>query len=219
MTRSLEKSKAIALRKEGKSYSQIKRELKVSKSTLGVWLVNMPLSSKRIKELRNNSEERIENYRNTMKRKKESRLEKVYEIIKADIPTLSKREIILSGLFLYWGEGEKSLSPSVSLSNTDPSMLTFYMRWLKALDVPLEKVRVVLHLYADMEQGRFIEFWSKTLGLPKSCFRKPYIKKSNLVDLTYKNGFGYGTCMIKYGSQELKNRIMMSLKYLGNLYA
>jgi hypothetical protein len=219
MAKALKKSRAIFLRKQGKSYSQIKNELGVSKSTLSFWLADMPLSRQRINELRSNSEIRIERYRNTMREKKEKRLEKAYELAKIDISLLSKREIILCGLFLYWGEGEKSLQPSVALSNTDPIMLRFYLEWLKALDVPLTDLKLVLHLYADMEEAKAIDFWSKSLNLPKIYFRKSYVKKSSLIGLSYKNGFGHGTCMIRYGSQKLKNKIMMSLKYLGGLYA
>lgn len=219
MVKALKKSRAIFLRKQGKSYSQIKKELGVSKSTLSFWLSDMPLSRQRINELRSNSEIRIEKYRNTMKLKREKCLEKAYELAKIDISSLSKREIILCGLFLYWGEGEKGLQPSVALSNTDPSVLRFYLEWLKALGVNSGDLKIVLHLYADMNEAESLDFWSKTLGLPKKCFRKSYIKKSSLLGLSYKSGFGRGTCMIRYGSQKLKNKIMMSLKYLGGLYA
>jgi hypothetical protein len=214
----IKKSKAIFLRKQGKSYSQIKKELGISKSTLSGWLFDMPLSPERIKELRDNSAERIENYRNTMRKKKEKRLEDVYIKVKIDFSTLSKREIILCGIFLYWGEGEKSTRSSISFANTDPAMLRFYLEWLKALNVPIQDIKAILHIYADMNESESIKFWSESLKLPISCFRKTQIKKSNLLDLSYKNGFGHGTCMIRYGKQDLKNYIAMSLKYFGDLY-
>jgi len=69
MARRLDKEKAIKLRLEGQSYSQIKAELGVSKSTLSGWLGDYPLSSERINELRAHSFKRIERYRNTMQRK------------------------------------------------------------------------------------------------------------------------------------------------------
>ncbi len=52
MAKFKEREKTIALRKEKQiSYSQIKKILKVSKSTLGLWLRNYSLSEERIKEL------------------------------------------------------------------------------------------------------------------------------------------------------------------------
>lgn len=46
MVRSKNKLKAITLRKKGMSYSQIKTEIGISKSTLSGWLSDMPLSKK-----------------------------------------------------------------------------------------------------------------------------------------------------------------------------
>lgn len=59
MARKLDKQRAILLRKRGYSYSQIKNKLGISKSTLSGWLYDIPLSEKRIRELRDLSPQRI----------------------------------------------------------------------------------------------------------------------------------------------------------------
>jgi len=69
MAKFREREKAIALRKERQmSYSQIKKILKVSKSTLSLWLRNYPLPEEKIKELQKKGWERseaaIERFRN-----------------------------------------------------------------------------------------------------------------------------------------------------------
>ena len=68
------KEKALKMRKQGMSYSQIRAEVKVSKSTLSLWLRDLPLSNARIRELRDFSAVRIEKCRNTKAEKKQSRL-------------------------------------------------------------------------------------------------------------------------------------------------
>ena len=73
MARFKDHQKALDLRKQGMSYTQIKKTLKVGKSTLSVWLRKYPLSKERIKELRNNNERRIEKFRETMKQKKQEK--------------------------------------------------------------------------------------------------------------------------------------------------
>ena len=88
------------MRQKGMSYSQIKEKIKVSKSTLSGWLSDMPLSEKRIKELRDFSPVRIEHYRNTMRAKKDARLEEVYKKVSKDIGVLSKRDLFLLALYL-----------------------------------------------------------------------------------------------------------------------
>jgi len=74
MARFKDREKAIILRKQGMSYSQIKKILKVGKSTLSTWLKDYPLSKQRIRELRDWSEQRIERCRETKRKKKEKRL-------------------------------------------------------------------------------------------------------------------------------------------------
>src|SRR3989344_3183192 len=103
MARKKDKQKVLAMRAKGMSYSQIKEKIKISKSTLSAWLKDLPLSEKRIKELRDNNPIRIEKFRNTMRAKKEIRLGKVYKKVASDICDLSKRDLFLAGLFLYWG--------------------------------------------------------------------------------------------------------------------
>ena len=114
MARKLDKQKAIKLRDIGYSYSQIKEKIGVSKSTLSDWLRDMPLSDKRIRELRDFNSERIERYRNTMKEKKDKRLREVYKKVSKDIGSFSNREIFLLGLFLHWGRGLKQLVAQLS---------------------------------------------------------------------------------------------------------
>ena len=59
----IDKNKAIKMRESGMSYSQIKAELGVSKSTLSLWLRDLPLSDTRLRELRDFNQVRIEKTR------------------------------------------------------------------------------------------------------------------------------------------------------------
>ncbi|MFA5230028.1 MAG: helix-turn-helix domain-containing protein [Candidatus Paceibacterota bacterium] len=92
---------ALVLRKAGKSYSQIKRLLGVSKSTLSAWLKDYQLSRQDLDRLVYKNEVRIEKYRQTMQNKRTDRLQKIYSEQKNIISTLSNREIFIAGLFLY----------------------------------------------------------------------------------------------------------------------
>lgn len=214
MARKVDKQKALVMRQKGMSYSQIKAKLGVSKSTLSGWLSGFPLSEKRIRELRDNSPIRIERYRNTMERKREAKLLSAYQKVSKDIDTFSKREIFLAGLFLYWGEGSKTRTAVSAVSNTDPAVLVFYMKWLKNFGVKRQDLKVKLQLYKDMNVKNITKYWSQKLHLPKSAFNKAYIKESNFSGLTYKNGFGHGTCMVWVANRELNDYILMGIKRL-----
>ncbi|MDO8663645.1 MAG: helix-turn-helix domain-containing protein [Candidatus Wildermuthbacteria bacterium] len=219
MARLKDREKALALRKQEMSYSQIKKILKVNKSTLSIWLKNYPLSKERISELRGRNEKRIERYRETMRRKREYRLRGFYKEQEKLIFPMSKREEFLAGIFLYWGEGTKSHPAELSVSNTDPSIIKFFISWLaKNLFIPKEKIKIQLQLYADMETDREINFWSEALNIPHSQFAKPYIKKTSSKRINHKGGFGHGTCLARTGNARLSERILMSIKAITHHY-
>ena len=217
MARKKDKQKAIAMRQEGMSYSQIKEKLNINKSTLSGWLCDMPLSEKRIKELRDNNPIRIERYRNTMRAKKDARLDEVYKKVSKDIGNFSKRDLFLAGLFLYWGEGTKKSNCSVVLTNTNPAMIKFFIKWLELFNIRRKDLKIKLHLYSDMNIKQSLDFWSKELKIPLSQFRKPYIKKTSLKSITYKSGFGKGTCCVMFDNRDLWEYITMGLKYISEV--
>ncbi|MFZ2523652.1 MAG: helix-turn-helix domain-containing protein [Minisyncoccia bacterium] len=208
------KSKAIALRKKGYSYSQIKMKLGISKSTLSEWLRPYPLSPERIRLLRDVNPKRIENFRNTMAKKRQIKLDDAYKKSGTDIGSISKRELFLLGFALYWAEGGKTKISTVALGNTDPAMLKFFIKWLTLLGVSKDRLTIKLHLYKDMDKGKIISFWCKTLGVRPSQFIKPYVKDSRTTDLSYKNGFGHGTCNVVYDNTDFARYVLMGMKYL-----
>lgn len=212
------KTKAITMRLQGMSYSQIKAEVPVSKSTLSLWLEKYPLSPERLRELRDFSPRRIESYRATMKKKRDVRIAVQSAKAIKGISRLSKRELFVAGFFLFWGEGSKTRKSEVSLANTDPAMIIFFIQWLTLLGVNKEKIRFYFHFYEDMNISKELKFWSRTLNFPLSSFHKPYIKKTKFAAITYGNGFGHGTCNARYTSQDLNDYILMGLKHIRGLY-
>ena len=214
MARKKDKQKAIAMRKKGMSYSQIKEKLGINKSTLSGWLYDMPLSEKRIRELRADSPVRIERYRNTMRIKRENKFANAYQEMSQKIKKLSSRELFLAGLFLYWGEGSKTTNAAIGLTNTNPNMLKFYIKWLDLLGIKRNQLRVHLHLYSDMNIKKQEKYWSEELSIPLSQFRKSYIKDTKFSAITYHNGFGQGTCSVYVGSEKLHKKVLMGLKYI-----
>ncbi len=219
MTKVLARRQALVLRQQGKSYSQIKKTLGVSKSTLSLWLQNYPLTKEQIDMLRGKNPARIEKYRATMIRKKQTRLDKFLKTARKKWLSYSKRELFIAGLFLYWGEGSKSLNAQTSISNTNPKVLKFALYWLnKALRIPKEKIRVFLHLYKDMEIDKELRYWSNELKIPLGQFGKPYIKASRRIGLDQK-GFGHGTCNLAVNNARLKERIIMTIEAISDHYS
>ncbi|PIT92836.1 MAG: hypothetical protein COU08_00295 [Candidatus Harrisonbacteria bacterium CG10_big_fil_rev_8_21_14_0_10_42_17] len=212
MARFRDREKALELRRQGKSYSQIKNILKVGKSTLSYWLKDYPLSQERIRELRDWSEQRIERCRETKRRKKEKRLAEVYEAQRRELLPFSKRDFLIAGLFLYWGEGSKR-ERELAISNTDPAIIKLFISWLEqSFGVSRKKLRVQLQLYEDMNVDRELIYWIRTLKLSKSQFIKPYIKRTLQSAINHKGAFGHGTCKVSLGDARLSERVFMGLR-------
>lgn len=219
MARFKDREKALKLRKKEMSYSQIKKVLGVSKSTLSVWLRDYPLSKKRIRELRDCNEQRIERCRETKRKKKEKRLKEFYIQQKKIIFPLNKREFYLAGLFLYWGEGSKVAVAKVSVSNTDPAVINFFIKWLiVCLNIPKEKIRFYLHLYSDMDINEEINYWCEILDISRNQFMRPYIKKNSKNRINHKGSFGHGTCNASIGGARLSERVHMGIKAITDKY-
>ncbi len=218
MARREDREKARSLRAQGKSYSEIKQVLNISKSTLSGWLSDMPLAPEQIRLLRDLNPRRIENFRATMRKKRETHLQNAYMQAREDIGKLSKQELFIAGLFLYWGEGLKAQRGTVGISNTDPAVIVAFLGWLEAMKIPKNKLRVRLHLYKDMNVAQETRYWSRSLAIPVGQFRKPYVKESFLSGLTYKTGHGHGTCNLLFVNMPLWEYITMALRHIREQY-
>jgi len=213
------KAKAVLMRIAGASYSQLKEELKVSKSTLSLWLRDYPLSEARIRELRDTNPIRIERYRETRRLAREIRDAAARKQAIKEIGRFSKRDLLIGGFFLYWGEGTKTSEATVCVSNTDPTMLRYFIKWLSLLGVPKEKLIVRLHLYADMNIQKESAYWSKTLSLPPSHFRKPYVKHSHQTGLSYPQRFKHGTCNVMIHNKKIFDKTLFTIEHIRSKFA
>lgn len=221
MAKFLLRKQAIELRLQGHTYSQIKDELGLAKSTLSDWLKNLPLTKDQFNLLLKNrdlsKDLQIERFRQTAKNKREQRFKKTLLKQREDLLPLSKKELFIAGIFLYWGEGSKQRG-RVCISNTNPQVIQFALYWMtNVLEIPVEKLRILLHLYNDMDVIEETNFWSGSLGIDKKQFCPPYIKKSTRQSLSYKS-FGHGTCNLMVFNTELSEKIAMSIKAIADVY-
>lgn len=219
MTKIILRRKVIELRKQGKSYSDILKIVKVSKSSISLWLRDVPLTEKQKSKLNDRRKRAVETYRETMKNKRNKRLFNYYIEQKNKLVPLTEREIYIAGLFLYLGEGNKVSRNSIVITNTDPSVIKFSLYFLlKSLKISKEKIRVQLHLYSDMSIEEEIDYWVNELRVKKANFAKPYIKKSLRTDIDQK-GWGHGTCSLVVHNTHLKENILMAIRAIIDTYS
>ena len=179
---------AIKLRLSGKSYTQIGREIGVAKSTLSSWLAALEISDGARERI--NARGRTKAIEALVKRNRQQtvlakgRAVRLQNDFSKRIGNLSRRDVLLIGLALYWAEGHKRLIVKdgkkrtyhpIALTNSDPGIVKIFIRFLsEILDVKPRDIKAELRLFEHQDAERAIHFWSNVTGIPRENFRKPY---------------------------------------------
>ena len=109
MAKTEERKLAIQLRKEGKTYNEIMDIIPIAKSTLSEWLKSVHLAKPQVQCI---TKLRIEARLRGAESKRKIRLAEVTSLLEGGIQkvgTISKRELWLIGVALYWADGNKDL--------------------------------------------------------------------------------------------------------------
>lgn len=178
------KRKAIGLRKDGFSIKDISLKLKVSSSTASLWCRDIQLTSGQKKNLEEKTNRKLQKFFKMVEKQKESRVKVKKEIQKnaqKEIGNLSKRDLFIAGVSLYWAEGFKHEAEGrVGFCNSDPAMMKFMILFLeKCLKVKKEELspRITLNEAFKAESEEIQRYWSTYLGIPESQFTKPFYQK------------------------------------------
>lgn len=187
MSKIKEKEKARILRKKGFSYSEILKEISVSKSTLSLWLRSIGLAKEQKQRL---TEKRLAAALRGAKAKKEQRLAITKEIkdrARKEVGRLSKRELWLIGTALYWAEGAKqkdhNVSQKVRFSNSDPTMIRVFLKWIRDIcGISRSEItfRIALHETAIDRLTEVKKYWSNITGFPINNFQRIDWKKNKI---------------------------------------
>lgn len=203
MAKSTLRLKARTLRRKGISVIAIANELRVSKSTVSLWVRDIILTIQQLETLRHHSLQGAERGRiiGALKQK-QARLAKIEEG-NADGSTMlgimTEREFFTAGVALYWAEGNKKMK-KIELCNSDPQMIIFFLLWLKHFfQMTIDDVRCyvginILHKSRDRDVKRY---WSQITGIPLKQFTKTSFKKSASRKIYDNFEVHYGTLSIR----------------------
>lgn len=198
--------KAQDLRKQGVSIREISNNLGVSKSSVSWWVRDIALSE--IQKSRLKAAElkgRELGLFKTMKIKREKRARHLEEFDKAGIKrmsTVSKNELFILGLGLYWAEGGKSnKNRRVEFCNSDPGMIKFLLLWLEiCFKIQKEDLRCVVGINQVHESRESVvrKYWSDRTAIPLEQFRKTSFKKvtNNKIYENFENHYGTLTVLV-----------------------
>lgn len=199
------RKRAINLRREGLSYSEILQKIPVAKSTLSLWLRSVSISKRQTQRITEKRSEAIQ--RGWQSRKKE-RIKKTIEIkrnAKLEISRITKKNLFFIGIMLYWAEGAKQkthdISQGVCFSNSDSLMVKVFLKWLRVcLKITDEDISFDIYIHKNhKDQNKKVKkYWSNVTGFPNSKFDKIYYKRHKLKTNRHNiNNHYYGLLRIK----------------------
>lgn len=198
--------KAIALRKGGKTYSEILKQVSVAKSTLTEWFREVKLTKPQVQKL---TLKKLQAARRGGEAKRLQRIHRqkdIFEQAYKDITHINKRELWLIGIALYWAEGskEKDFRPggSLTFNNSDSRMIKVYISWLlKSCNIPKERIQCEIYIHENSKNSidDAKEHWANVIGFPVEKFKKVYFKKNKIKTTNRKN-----TGVLYYGLLRVK---------------
>ncbi len=192
------KQQVIAMRREGKTYREIRTIFPIAKSTLSDWLREVGLSTpqkQRITKLRKEAQQKGARIRHEMAVEKR---DGIYDVSREEIGGLSDREVWLLATMAYWAEcGKERARAGVPLvfGNMDPRMIRLFLYWLTNVQkIKLTDIKLELYLHENNKHRVDIvkKYWSDELNLSLDYFsivrfktHKIYTNRNNTGDLYY----------------------------------
>ncbi|MDP2910709.1 MAG: hypothetical protein Q8N58_02925 [bacterium] len=205
------KLKARSLRKRGLSIKEIQKQLKVSRSSVSIWVRNIRLTKKQLEKLYLNKKTgSLKGSIIAAMNKVRAREELVIKLMRKgerEIGKLSKRDKFIIGVAMYFAEGDKT-DRNVAFSNTDPRAIKFIIDWFRrTCKISEKRFRCNLYIHDNLNEKKAKRFWSYLTKIPLSQFRKSYIVKNNPNRLR-KIKHKYGVLRITVSDVNLNRRIM-----------
>lgn len=179
-----EKKIALKLRKQGLSYSQIRKKVNVSKDTLSRWCRDVVLSSRQMENLAKRKLSGSEKGRiKGAKTNQRKRIKQEQELLKkglSEVGTMSKRDRFVAGIGLYMADGSKAGS-AVEFTNSNPQMIQFMTKWFQEFcHADIVRLRGSLWIHDNLDVDKAKTFWSRLTGISQDHFHKTYVAKNKI---------------------------------------
>ncbi|GAB3173877.1 hypothetical protein [Streptomyces incanus] len=191
------RDRARELRLQGWTYDRIQVELGCSKSSISLWVRDLP-KPERKRTLGESAAIARRGWEAKLRIRDEER-QNTKEAAKRAVGNLTSRELFLVGVGLYWAEGSKDKPydrrERVTFVNSDPGMIHVFLAWLDLLGVERERLRftVMIHENADVTGAEL--YWADLVDADRSAFLKTTLKKHNPKTVRKNVGDSYRGCL------------------------
>ncbi|MEX2090746.1 MAG: hypothetical protein WD989_01270 [Candidatus Paceibacterota bacterium] len=177
---------AIELRKKGLSYSDIQNSINVPRSTVAYWLKGIELSDEQAEKLK---AKRSQVAKSNVGKRVSRILGEIEEIKKSsakEIGGITKRELWLMGIMLYWRErfllgNDSDLRKGVRFTSSDPDLIKLFLKWLLEIGkIQDEEIKFDIFVSKDKKGSldKIKNHWSVVTGFSRGHFSHIYFYKS-----------------------------------------
>ncbi|HEV3164750.1 MAG TPA: hypothetical protein VGZ22_12045 [Isosphaeraceae bacterium] len=194
------RARARELRVQGMDYEEIVAALGVAKSSVSIWVRDLPVPARlSYEERRKRSAEGARRYWAAERPARQARRAAVREAAAAQIGELTERELLIAGAIAYWCEGAKSKPhrrrDQVMFINSDPALIRFFLRFLDATGTPRTDLRFRIYIHESADVTSAQRFWIEVAEAPATQFLKPTLKRHNPRTVRKNVGQDYHGCL------------------------
>lgn len=193
------REKAIALRRQGWSYREIREVVPVSKSSLSLWLRDIDLTEEQYDRLVLMRHKSRTAAGRTIQARRVARRQATIGHACSQVTHLAESELFVAGIAAYWSEGSKAKpwrpSDRVTFMNSDADLICLFLRWLELVGVTRDRLifRVSIHETADLEAAH--RYWMAVVEAPADQFRRAVIKRHKPLTKRKNVGDDYHGCL------------------------
>ncbi|MFF3740322.1 hypothetical protein [Streptomyces sp. NPDC002566] len=187
------RDRARELRLQGWTYDQIQVELGCSKSSISLWVRDLP----RPERPRPNTQAARLGVQRAVENRAVARAELQAKAC-AEIGPITSRELFLVGVGLYWSEGAKAKPGShrrVIFVNSDADMIKLFLAWLDLLGVEPERRRFSVNIHESADVPAAEAYWASQVGIDIDDLLKTSLKRHNPKTNRTNTGASYHGCL------------------------
>ncbi|MDT7839465.1 hypothetical protein [Streptomyces justiciae] len=192
------RERARELRKQGWTYNQIQAELGCSKSSVSLWVRDLPHPEPKCTP--EEQRERMNAGLARLQAERDRKREESKQAAAAAIGEMSDRDLFIAGVALYWAEGTKDKAHArrerVTFVNSDPTMIRLFLAWLDLLEVERDRIKyhVMIHETADVTAAE--QYWMDVAQAEAAAFGKTTLKRHNPRTVRKNTGDAYRGCLV-----------------------
>ncbi|MBO3674930.1 hypothetical protein J5X86_07720 [Streptomyces sp. NEAU-YJ-81] len=193
------RARAREMRLQGMTYDRIQLELGCSKSSISLWVRDLPKPDRPPRTREEASAIAKRGWEATL-RQREIERQRTKLAAAREVGELTNRELFLIGVGLYWSEGSKSKphnpTERATFINSDPDMVQLYLAWLSLLGVEPERLRYRVMIHESAQVADAERYWAEIIGVDVTILERTTLKKHNPKTVRKNVGEGYRGCLV-----------------------